>query len=1292
MSWTKQQEEALQTRNKNLLLSAAAGSGKTAVLTERIIQLVTDLHQPMDINELLVLTFTKAAASEMKARISQSLSRELEQADKSNQVDLMHHLEKQISLMGSAQISTLDSFFQSLIRQYFYLLHLDPKTQMLTDENEAYLLKESVLSDVLETWYEKGDPDFLDTADFFVSRYQDSLLKQIILKIHRFACSMAFPEVWISSLPSAYQFPETITMDDLPWTSPILEHLTATAEKAADLYRQLFAIMEHNEAAQVVYGEQLSSEYSFFSTFSQVKTWKELYHLPSFQYAKLQGAKAAQVKPFQITAKEFNNSDDALAIKALRDEAKDTYNKQLVPFLQISEKQWLSETHAMAPMVQVLSSLALDFTKAYQQRKHQEYLMDFNDLEHYALDILLDKENPEFTPEKALDFPSKAALSIRQKYKEVMIDEYQDTNGVQELITSLISNGKNRFMVGDIKQSIYRFRQADPTIFLDKYNTFSASSENVNHRIDLNKNFRSDATLLGSINFLFRQIMTEKNLELSYGDTEALYAGRQEENHPKEYIGGPVSIELVDKSDLQESVIDSAMQEIENIQWEGRLIARRIHSILKEKKQVMNKDGTFRNATYGDMVILLRSVATKGPALLKVLEDYHIPAISDREDDFVRNVEVEILWALLKILDNPLQDLALTAVLRSYFVGLDEKDLAMLYLLKKREKENHLFSILPKSISQLSKEKAQALADFIHHYSIWRSQAAKDGIAPLLRLILDDTDYLTYVSGLPNGTFRKAHVQAFYNLAAERDTSSHNGLYPFLNYLSRLTADNQTFKSVAPSGVAANAVRIMTIHRSKGLEFPIVFLADCEKNFNLQDTRAAAICHKDLGLGLQYYDKPHQLRWPSLYWYAVKSSTEKENASEEARLLYVAMTRARDKLYLTATVKEAKKLLTSYATPLVGTGGGMVHPLPSHIIANGKSYLDWILPAALHHRTMKDTWALIDTIPSYEEDAPSDHSHFQLTITPVGELVKEEEKDKTVMDEESILSLETEKETVSKDAFLSQIPKDVPSWLQRQLTWSYAFPGAIDTPAKLTATAAVKLREEQEFAASDEPPMSSVTLVNDLPETENKTPKELPADYSAMPSFLDEEKTSYTGTSFGTLMHKAMEMIDFTKVTGDESSIRAAIEDLGNAHIFTKEETSMLLSHTKYRNPVQFLVTFAQSKLCTAMKEASSIRKEMPFSILLPAHSFYPQCEKNEKIFLQGVMDCLLETSEGLTIIDYKTDRTLSAMELQKHYAVQLTVYGEAASKLLGKPVLHLYLWSFTLGKEIEIPKSIAKD
>lgn len=1279
--WTKEQEEALSVKGRNLLLSAAAGSGKTAVLTERIARLVKDPENHINMNELLVLTFTKAAASEMKARISAALADALKEADKADDEELMGHLEKQIALLGSAQISTLDSYFQSLIHQYFYLLDLDPKMRILSDENEEFLLEDEVLSAVLEDWYEKGDPRFLDTVDLFADRYQDHGLKEMVLRIFHFACSLPFPDDWMARLPSHYRIPEGASVDDLPWDRPVLDKLISLSEKIMDSYRQMFAVMETSPAAQAVYGTQLGNEYAYFSTLASMKSWKDWFSLPDFAFDRLKGMSKSQAEAYHFAkSADFTKSPEAETIKTLRDEAKKTWQKHISPFVRISEKQWLKETGAMLPTVTVLSRLALDFSRALKERKKQEGLMDFNDMEHYALDILLDRDNPDFTPEKAVLFPSPAALSIRSRYKEVMIDEYQDTNGVQELITALVSDGHNRFMVGDIKQSIYRFRQADPTIFLEKYHTYSLDKDAPSHRIDLNRNFRSDAAILSSINFIFRQIMTAKSLELDYGDAEALYAGRHEEERPLSYVGGSVSIDLIDREGLKDAEVSEDVRDMENIALEGRLIARRIHEIM-DGGMVMEKNGTFRPIKYGDIVILLRSIAGKGPQLMKVLEENHIPAISDKEEDFMENSEVEVLWALLKILDNPRQDLALAAVLRSFFAGLDEKDLSLLYLEKVRQGETNLWPVLTSSV--LSKEKEEKLHRFLHHYRDWRENGMQDGTAPLLRRILGDTDYLTYVSGLSGGAWRAGHILSFYHLALERDSAPQSGLYSFLNYLSELKKEDRPFKSMAVAAIP-DSVHIMTIHKSKGLEFPIVFLADAQKGFNLRDTWQTAICHKDLGLGIQYYDKKHKVRWPSLYWYALREASRRENMAEEARLLYVAMTRARDKLFIIASEKDLSRDLARWTTSLASSGKAVPAPLPAHLVSNAKSFLDWIMPAALRHRSMKNAWDMAGKIPAYENDAPSDSSLFTFTVTGQQDLLTEEEK--AALDEGNTKALlpspkeENREEVRDLSYFLAHLPEEAPPWMDAQLSWSYDHPGALDTPAKLTATAAVHLRELAEYRAGEEEPLPSAILADDGEDA-------LDADYAAPPLFMAGEETKYEGTSFGTLMHKAMEMIDFTAVPAEPEAIENALRRLVEKGVFTEEEGKILLSSRRKPAPLSALLAFARGPLAEKMKTASLIRKEMPFSILLPARSFYPDCEEGENIFLQGVMDCLLEYEKDFIIIDYKTDRTMTEEELKEHYKIQLQVYGEAAEKLLGKPVSHLYLWSFTYGKAMEVEK-----
>lgn len=1291
MTWTPEQEEALSLRHSSLLLSAAAGSGKTAVLTERIKRRLMDTSDPSDVNELLVLTFTKAAAAEMKSRISSSLTKALEAAHASHDMSLASHLERQLSLMGSAQISTLDSFFQSLIRQYFYLLNMDPKTRIVSDENEMYLLKQEVLSGVLETWYEKKDPAFQDCVDRFADRFQDTRLQAAILGIHDFSTSMPFPEEWIASLPAPYRIPDKASLDTLPWTKPILAAVKSEALSLSDSYRAMFPLLEQDERLQLLLGDMVSGEFDFFEAFDSCQSWSSLSHMAGFSFKSMPRYSKKKMTLSFPTKEEF--AEAVSPIKAARDKVKERYNAAMKAFLQVPEDTWLSDMRAMYPVVTTLSALALDFSRAFRERKKADAVMDFNDLEHYALDVLIDREAPGFSPARAADFPSKAALALREKYKEVMIDEYQDTNGVQELIARLISKEDNRFMVGDMKQSIYRFRQADPTIFLEKYGTYSTKKEGPLRRIDLNKNFRSDSTILSSINFLFRQFMTKEDTELDYGDAESLHAGRHEEARPAEYVGGAVTISLIDQSEIKTEESPQELRDLAGIEMEGRLIAQKIEALVNEKQQVMNSDGTFRPIRYDDIVILLRSVQGKAPAILKALRDRNIPALSDKEDDFMNSTEGRTLYSLLQVLDNPRQDIPLAAVLRSFFGGFSEEDLAHLSLCKRDRSDETLWDTLCGADPSLwlTRDKADSLALLLHRLSFWRAKARQDGAASLIRLILEDTGFMTYVAALPGGAFRQAHILALYQTALEKDRSQGNSLFLFLDDLEKLHQSGRSYKADVTLLQESNAVRIMTIHKSKGLEFPVVFLADTAKTFNKQDTSGRVICHKELGLGMQRIDPDRHVRWPTLYYKAIAETLRQESRAEEARLLYVAMTRARDKLIITGIKKDLDADLERWTIPLFeGTAQDAKKPLPSYLIAGASSYLDWIMPAALGHASMADVWQHLGKEQPLKKYAFTEEARFIFHRVNQKDLLTEEELEKLSQGEE-IETIVTGQGAANKEAackekdrtaFFTLSASPVPDWLSSAMTWTYPHEDASGIPAKMTATSALRLLQETADNAAELAPLPSSVLAEDLPDETAEAPSLAP-DFAEPPLFLSENKKPLSGASYGTLMHKAMQALPFSTPPKAEA-VYAALETLHDEGVFTDEEAAVLLTDTAYRHPAGDIARFLMSPLGREAAAAALLKKEVPFSILLPAHTFYKN-NVQDPIFLQGVIDCLFESGGHLTIVDYKTDHVSHRDTLAGHYAMQLSIYGKAASRLLGRPVHRLCLWSFHLGESIEI-------
>lgn len=1257
MKWTAAQEDALSFRGGNLLLSAAAGSGKTAVLVERLIQRITDPNDPVAVNEFLVLTFTRSAAAEMRSRIGAALTQRLQKegtiwqdhpTDAGSQ--RMAYLERQIALLGSASISTIDAFCQSVLRQYFYLLDLDPDFRILSDENEKYLLQDDVLSEVLLRWYDKNDASFRDLVDLFASNYQDTKLRDTILRLYGFSRSLAFPEDFLRRLPEPYDCGGAKTPDGFPWVRNLLQTFREKAESWRMQYLRMVALVDEEEAL-VPYSEQLSEEYAACSLLLEPdsQNWDSWYRVMNrdlFQRLKSVSKKQAQ-DPAQFDARKAEIQD-------LRNGVKKEYQDIQKQYFSVSPMQWVSDMEAARPLVTVLSQLVLDFSAAYEERKKKEGLLEFNDMEHQVLRLLL---APGSTPDHLVR--SDAALALQKKYKEVMVDEYQDTNSLQELITVLISTDTNRFLVGDIKQSIYRFRQADPTIFLEKYNTFAAGSES-SRRIDLNQNFRSDPAVLSAANFIFRQIFrTEDNgeavLSLSYTDAEALYAGRNNDEAPAGYVGGSVNIELLDTKAGEEENSDN--QDVDKMDLEARLIASKIQALMDGTHLVMEKDGTYRPIAYKDIVILLRAVETKASILMKTLQSQNIPALCDQKDDFFAAPEVQILWAILKILDNPQQDLALTAVLRSPIVMLTEESLAALRLTDR----DSLWNALSNASSLLSPEQAVRAVHFRSACQKWRRLSRKTGVAPLIETILNDTDYLSYFSGTEGSAFRRAHILSFYETARSWDLQSMSGLYRFLCNLESAEKNGRAFQQGAAAHAESNAVRIMTIHKSKGLEFPVVFLASAGTKFNMRDSQSLAVWDKENGLGLARFDRDHLCCWPTLYSYAIKNDIRRETIAEEARLLYVAMTRARDALIITGSIKDSDATLRGWTRGLEGSDDLPIPPLPAYRITGATSYLDWLLPAALRSRSLSNVWEREAAgIPAFVKG----DAHFTCTFHDRAEFLTGEEQ-------------QTRQKDMSPHA-ISNFLKETgpfPKWLDQQFSWTYPHEGAVLAPAKLTATAAVRLAE-----ADKEEVMPSVLLTQPITE---KSP--LPPDFAEPPAFLSLSEDQYSGTSYGTLMHKAMEKLDFQTLSPGEDAVTLAIRALGESHQFTEEELKVLLSSRRGRRPVRDILRFMESPLGTLMKRAHTIRKEMPFSILLPAQEFYKDCSPDETIFLQGAIDCLLEKDGKLVIIDYKTDRVESGEVLAAHYQRQLQIYGKSAQKILGKPVVALYLWSFHLKEAVRV-------
>ena len=892
VKWTPEQESAIMSPKdsnlgaQTLLVAAAAGSGKTAVLVERIITRLKDMENPLSVQELMVVTFTKAAAAEMSARIGVALAKAMESTDDKA---LQARLERQLNLLPSAHISTLHSFCQWVIRSYFYKLDIPP-TARIGNEAEMALLKQEVLENLLKEAYEHNMYGIFDLSDFFSDDKSDAGLQDKVLSLYEFAMSQSNPDGWMRHAVEPYKAAQEQDLRDTLWGRAMWDDQQAEIDRIADRIEQMEPLLESPVGPKKwdkVYQEQLAA----LTQLKEAQTWSDMVdvcrNLDTFTKASFTSLGKALEK---------GEVDGALAdeFKSLGSQNKDSLKDMKNGLFHIDESVLQQQFKDQYPLIHNLVELTIAFHKAYDEAKKEQGIMDFSDLEHLCLALLVEP-GTEDDPQ-----PSEVALELQDTFKEIMVDEYQDTNGVQETIINLISRVDNRFYVGDVKQAIYSFRMADSSLFMNKYNTYGLMNDAVERRIDLAKNFRSHENILTTTNFIFYQIMTQEAAELDYGEKESLIPGRIVEDAPSDWVGGAVELHLLDTSDTNrsdESDGDSETvgDEPENNERELDFIIQKIKELHASKKQVQNADGSFRQIQWRDFAVLRRSLAGWGTRAVAAMRQAGIPAVVNERDGYFEAQEIQLLLSLLQIIDNPEQDLPMAAVLHSGLVGLDANELGALRL----SGDGSLWSVMPLYAEQAQDER---LLQFIAHIERWRTLSRRHGVADLLWDIYETLDYVNYVGAMPNGLVRRANVMALYERAKGFESSGFRGLFRFLRFVESLRDSNQDMAVANVVTEADDVVRLMTIHKSKGLEFPVVFLSGVQKKFNTMDFNSPLLVDKNGGIGLKGYYPDIRVSYPSMPWLYCKSIKSDAMKAEEQRILYVALTRARDKLFLTGYI------------------------------------------------------------------------------------------------------------------------------------------------------------------------------------------------------------------------------------------------------------------------------------------------------------------------------------------------------------------------------------------------------
>ena len=1269
VKWTPEQESAIMSPKdsnlgaQTLLVAAAAGSGKTAVLVERIITRLKDMENPLSVQELMVVTFTKAAAAEMSARIGVALAKAMESTDDKA---LQARLERQLNLLPSAHISTLHSFCQWVIRSYFYKLDIPP-TARIGNEAEMALLKQEVLENLLKEAYEHNEYGIFDLSDFFSDDKSDAGLQDKVLSLYEFAMSQSNPDGWMRHAVEPYKAAQEQDLQDTLWGRAMWDDQQAEIDRIADRIEQMEPLLESPVGPKKwdkVYQEQLAA----LAQLKGAQTWSDMVdvcrNLDTFTKASFTSLGKALEK---------GEVDGALAdeFKSLGSQNKDSLKGMKNGLFHIDESVLQQQFKDQYPLIHNLVELTIAFHKAYDEAKKEQGIMDFSDLEHLCLALLVEP-GTEDDPQ-----PSEVALELQDTFKEIMVDEYQDTNGVQETIINLISRVDNRFYVGDVKQAIYSFRMADSSLFMNKYNTYGLMNDAVERRIDLAKNFRSHENILTTTNFIFYQIMTQEAAELDYGEKESLIPGRIVEEAPSDWVGGAVELHLLDTSDTNRSDetdgdSETAGDEPENNERELDFIIQKIKELHASKKQVQNADGSFHQIQWRDFAVLRRSLAGWGTRAVAAMRQAGIPAVVNERDGYFEAQEIQLLLSLLQIIDNPEQDLPMAAVLHSGLVGLDANELGALRLTG----DGSLWSVMPLYTEQAQDER---LLQFIAHIERWRTLSRRHGVADLLWDVYETLDYVNYVGAMPNGLVRRANVMALYERAKGFESSGFRGLFRFLRFVESLRDSNQDMAVANVVTEADDVVRLMTIHKSKGLEFPVVFLSGVQKKFNTMDFNSPLLVDKNGGIGLKGYYPDIRVSYPSMPWLYCKSIKSDAMKAEEQRILYVALTRARDKLFLTGYINKEIKKEKGVGAHIKHAALTQTQALGADLIKAGNSYLHWLLIAFARHL---DGGAPLRNIIELEGEINFDLLDRQCQV-------KVEIHDGSLYGDLDYKA-DVDETTINTVRVLGKV-NDValPEEIVQRFAFTYPNLVAAKTTAKISVSELKRRfaeRDAEAVSATDvsmqQKPVIScditedTTGVNAILDTSIPTISETElADsvFGRKPMAIADAEEIVTGAQWGTLMHEAMQWLPVKKYT--QKSMTDMLDSLQAEGKFSDEERSLLSDRSLYG--------FFNSNLGQRLIASKRVERELPFSMLFDGNRVYPDVENGERLFLQGIIDTVFVEDNQWVLVDYKTDRVKSGDELIRRYKIQMDLYKEALERLTNMPVKASYIYSFRLHEAI---------
>lgn len=1286
MKWTKDQKAVIENRRGTLLVSAAAGSGKTAVLVQRILEWV--VKEEKDIDEFLVVTFTRAAASQMRSKIRKALEA-LQEQQPDNQ-----HVIKQLSLIHRANITTIDSFCKELVSEHFQELEIDPSMRIM-DETEGKLMQEDVLEGVLEQAYGNQEEEMLELHQYMNAIRSDETIRNLIRRLQRQADSFPYPEQWLEEAREDVLVFDEKELEKQPWMQILVGDVQSMMAEVRKIPEQVLSEYQCLEA------EYRPKTYEKYCTYFQ----EECQMLDDIGQA---GTYSDLQRAFDTggrTYKRFIWKNSGVPESHYLTELWETYSKvkkEASSYVRLSISEIREQQQGVSRVLLTMLELTEVFMKEYQKEKLRKNCMDFSDVEHYALAVL------SKGMEKGMPIPTEAAGQLQAAYVEILIDEYQDSNDLQEAILTSIARREqqeysNLFMVGDIKQSIYKFRMARPKLFQEKYQRFSDDlrAEGITKKIELKQNFRSRATVLEAVNLFFYQIMTQSLGGIAYTSQVALVPGREfpenereadyrtevlffdafskgiekeaEQEEASEGIAAiPVEEEIPE--DKEEGQQEPDREEFDRIESEARLAAERIHELCDSPKPLPIWDEglqDYRPCMYRDVVILLRTIKGWSEVFSRVLSDAGIPVYAESGKGYFDSVEVRNLLCMLAVIDNARDDIALAGVLRSPLVSISDEELAYM---RSCCRQGDLWQVIHDCMDMeaVKTELKEKLTDFLTNLQIWKEQKTYSTIRELIWSILNVTGYYTYVGAMPNGERRQGNILKLIEKASAYENTSYRGLFDFLRYIERMKITEQDFGEAVVLGANDNLVRIMTVHKSKGLEFPVVFLCGCGKRFNQKDAEDTVLVDADCYLGVNYKHLDAHYYEKSEKRNCLARHIREENLAEELRILYVAMTRAQEKLIMVGSVDSqmAKKneeyqiLYRRYMEGMADTKASestsedcrvSSHALPlaslgKYQIGKCNSYLSWMVQciAGIHNQNLRQACL-----------------HYRI-VTP-------EELDIQIGKE--IIRLR-EQELLWEERTSWKARKETTEEINQRFQWSYSHPMAATMKGKLSVSEIKKMSQmiDEPELAGDYDLQEDLTAFDKGEITTGSRPAE----------DRTNSKTGegMTGAAYGTLIHLVMEKLSFLHKE-EYGQVERGLQELRDNHILTEEEFHMI--------PVKKIHHMINSELGIRMRQAEQagrLCREQQFVIGIPMNQIYKDSREEDLELVQGIIDAYFEEDGELVLMDYKTDRISKeggAEELIQRYHAQLEYYKRTLEQLTGMRVKETYLYSFSTEEVIRI-------